>query len=94
MPSHYTHGPDYLDKDKKKKKKPSTHDLVKTGRPTPKKGTGLLKKGVTGTTPYESRFDPEVLKKYPYRPKTETYGVSVMRQKMQDRINKKKKKKK
>ena len=23
MPSHYTHGPDYLDKDKKKKKKTS-----------------------------------------------------------------------
>ena len=26
MPSHYTHGPDYLDKDKKKKKNKKTSD--------------------------------------------------------------------
>ena len=76
MPSHYTHGPDYLDKDKKKKKKPSTHDLVKTGRPSG--GKGKLSKITTKDAPsHEERFHPEVLKKYPLRPATETYGVSV-----------------
>ena len=84
-------GPDFLDR-KTPKKKPSTHDLVKTGRPSVGK-KGLAKPQQKDIPSHKSRFDPEVLKKYPLRPATETYGVSVMRQKMQDRIDKKKNKK-
>ena len=93
MPNKRT-GPDFLDR-KTPKKKPSIHDLVKTGRPTTKKDSGLLKKKVSGTSKWSSytdQFDPEVLKKYPFRP-TETIGVDIMRRKMQERLDKKKNKK-
>ena len=40
-----------------------------------------------------NKYDPEVLKKYPHNP-VETFGVGLMRDKMQRELNKKKNKSK
>ena len=47
--------------------------------------------GMKGWQP--KQYDPEVLKKYPHNP-VETIGVSIMRDKMQKEIDKKKTKSK
>tara|TARA_R100000234_G_C4882960_1_gene128160 strand:- start:229 stop:555 length:327 start_codon:yes stop_codon:yes gene_type:complete len=77
-------GPDYLDQKSKKKKntqiravrKPSS--FAEGDKPHLDWKRGGLK-----------RYDPEVLKKYPHSP-VETIGVSIMRDKMQDKLDKQK----
>ena len=79
MPNKRT-GPDYLDQKSKKKKNTQQRSLV-AGNNKPA-GSIRWKDG--------SRYDPEVLEKYPPRPATETIGVSMMRDKMQRELDKKK----
>ena len=77
-------GPDYLDQKSKKKKdarmiavrKPSS--FGEGDKPHLDWKRGGLK-----------RYDPEVLKKYPHNPR-ETIGVGMMRDKMQDKLDKQK----
>ena len=77
-------GPDYLDQQSKKKKNTQIRAVRKPSsfgegdNPTLDWKRGGLK-----------RYDPEVLEKLPHRPH-ETIGVSMMRDKMQQELDKKK----
>ena len=79
-------GPDYLDQESKKKK----NTQIRAVRKPRSFGEGDNKaRGQNWHGP--TKYDPEVLKKYPLRPATETIGVSMMRDKMQRERDKKKK---
>ena len=77
-------GPDYLDQESKKKKNPR---MIAVQKPR-SFGEGDNKaRGPMWHGP--KKYDPEVLKKYPHNP-VETISVSIMRDKMQDKLDKQK----
>ena len=77
-------GPDYLDQKSKKKK-----DVRMVAVRKPRSfGEGDNKaRGPMWDGP--RKYDPEVLKKYPHNP-VETISVGIMRDKMQDKLDKQK----
>jgi len=78
-------GPDYLDQGSKKKK----NTQIRAVRKPSSFGEGDNKaRGPMWDGP--RKYDPEVLKKYPHRPATETWSVGIMRDKMQDKLDKQK----